>query len=163
MSLSEISEQIKCHRTRYVTITGGEPLAQKNCLVLLQQLCDQGYSVSLETSGALDISEVDQRVNKVIDLKTPGSLEEEKNNYENLKFINRDDEIKFVICDRGDYDWAKNVMDMYQLAEKCGILFSPVAGDLEAVDLANWILGDNLPVRFQIQLHKLLWDDEPGR
>jgi len=163
LSLDEIIDQIKNYQTEYVTITGGEPLAQKNCLVLMQQLCDQGFSVSLETSGALDVSTVDQRVNKVIDLKTPGSLEEEKNKYENLQFINQQDEIKFVICDRNDYEWSKEILEKYRLVERCGILFSPVADKLNATDLANWILEDNLPVRFQIQLHKWLWDDEPGR
>jgi 7-carboxy-7-deazaguanine synthase len=162
MSLDEIIDHIKSYQTRYITITGGEPLAQKNCLMLMEQLCDQDFSVSLETSGALDISKVDQRVNKVVDLKTPGSQEEEKNRYENLPFINQKDEIKFVICDRNDYEWAKDIMDEHQLADRCEILFSPVAGELEAVELADWILEDKLPVRFQVQLHKLLWDDGPG-
>ncbi len=163
MSLNEIIDQIKSYQTKYVTVTGGEPLAQKNCLPLMEQLCDQGFSVSLETSGALDISKVDQRVNKVVDLKTPGSQEKEKNLYENLQFIDQKDEIKFVICDRNDYEWAKETMVKYQLANRCEILFSPVAGDLKATDLADWILEDKLAVRFQVQLHKLLWDDGPGR
>jgi len=162
MSLGDIIDQIKSYQTKYITITGGEPLAQKNCLALMEQLCDQNFSVSLETSGALDVAKVDQRVNKVIDLKTPGSLEEEKNDYKNLPFINQEDEIKFVICDRNDYEWAKNIMDKHQLSKLCGILFSPVANEIKSADLANWILEDNLPVRFQVQLHKLLWDDEPG-
>jgi len=159
----EIIDQIKSYQTKYVTITGGEPLAQKNCIALMEQLCDQGFSVSLETSGALDISKVDQRVNKVVDLKTPGSQEEEKNLYENLQFIDQKDEIKFVICDRNDYEWAKGIMDKHQLAVRCEILFSPVADEIKAADLAGWILEDRLAVRFQVQLHKLLWDDGPGR
>ncbi len=163
VSLDEITDQIKSYQTKYVTITGGEPLAQKNCLPLMEQLCDQNFSVSLETSGALDIAKVDRRVNKVVDLKTPGSNEEEKNLYENLQFIDQKDEIKFVICDRNDYEWAKETMVKYQLADRCGILFSPVADEIKAADLADWILEDKLAVRFQVQLHKLLWDDGPGR
>ncbi len=163
MSLDEIIDQIKSYQTKYVTITGGEPLAQKNCLPLMEQLCDQEFSVSLETSGALDIAKVDHRVNKVVDLKTPGSFEEEKNLYENLQFIDQKDEIKFVICDRNDYEWAKETMVKYQLADRCEILFSPVADEIKATVLADWILEDKLTVRFQVQLHKLLWDDGPGR
>ncbi len=162
-SLDEIVDQIKIYQSKYVTITGGEPLAQKNCLALMKQLCDHGFSVSLETSGSLDIEKVDQRVNKVVDLKTPGSGEEEKNRYENLSFIYPKDEIKFVICDRNDYDWSKNIMDKYQLTDRCEILFSPVADEIEATELADWIIEDRLPVRFQLQLHKLLWNDGPGR
>ncbi len=163
MSLDEIIDQVKSYQTSYVTITGGEPLAQKACIPLMQQLCDQGFSVSLETSGAMDISEVDPRVNKVMDLKTPGSLEEDKNNYENLPFLNSQDEIKFVICDRKDYDWARTIMEKYQLTDRCEVLFSPVADELKASDLADWIIADRLAVRFQIQLHKILWNDGPGR
>lgn len=162
MSLGDIIEQIKSYKTSYVTVTGGEPLAQKSCILLMKQLCDQGFSVSLETSGAMDVSEVDPRVNKVMDLKTPGSLEEEKNNFENLKFINSHDEIKFVICDRKDYDWAREIMEKYQLTNRCEVLFSPVADKLNATDLADWIIADRLAVRFQIQLHKILWNDGPG-
>lgn len=163
MTLEAIIDQVKSFRTRYVTVTGGEPLAQKDCLLLLTALCDQGFSVSLETSGAMDISGVDQRVMKVMDLKTPASQEETKNDYDNLRYLNPEDELKFVICDRKDYDWARTIMDKYRLSDYCGVLFSPVADSLAARDLADWIIADRLPVRFQIQLHKLLWDDGPGR
>ncbi|MFK8066891.1 MAG: 7-carboxy-7-deazaguanine synthase QueE [Gammaproteobacteria bacterium] len=160
--IEEIIDQVKSYQTPFVTVTGGEPLAQKTCLILMEKLCDQGFSVSLETSGAIDISKVDQRVNKVMDLKTPASLEEEKNDYQNLEFINDQDEIKFVICDRNDYKWSKNILEKYKLADRCQILFSPVADALSPSNLADWIIEDRLPVRFQIQLHKLLWKDEPG-
>lgn len=163
MTLEAIIDQVKGFQTTYVTVTGGEPLAQKDCLLLLRALCDQGFSVSLETSGAMDISGVDQRVMKVMDLKTPASLEEEKNNYENLRYLNPEDELKFVICDRKDYDWARTMLDKYRLTAYCSVLFSPVADTLAARDLADWIIADRLPVRFQIQLHKLLWDNGPGR
>ncbi len=160
--LDDILDKVKSYQTSHITVTGGEPLAQKACLPLLEQLCDQGFSVSLETSGAIDVSQVDTRVNKVMDLKTPGSQEEDKNDYQNLCFINSQDEIKFVICDRVDYDWARNIIEKYQLTDRCEVLFSPVADELDATDLADWIVADRLPVRFQIQLHKLLWKDEPG-
>ncbi len=162
MSIENIIDQIKSYDTPFVTVTGGEPLAQKTCLVLMEKLCDQGFSVSLETSGAIDISKVDQRVNKVMDLKTPGSLEEEKNDYQNLEFISDQDEIKFVICNRNDYNWCRNILEKYKLTDRCQILFSPVTDELNPSDLADWIIEDRLPVRFQIQLHKLLWKDEPG-
>ncbi len=163
ISLEDIITQVSNYQTPLVSITGGEPLAQKACLPLMEQLCDQGFSVSIETSGALDISKIDSRVNKVMDLKTPASKEEKKNLYENLQYITANDEIKFVICDRNDYDWAKSIMKKYDINDEKNVLFSPVATGLEPAELASWILEDKLNVRFQIQLHKVLWDDSPGR
>jgi len=147
----------------HVTVTGGEPLAQKACLPLLTHLCDAGYEVSLETSGALDVALVDPRVIKVMDLKTPGSGEVERNRYCNLEHLNPRDQIKFVICDRLDYDWAKQQLVTYELADICEVLFSPSQGQLEARQLADWIIEDRLRVRFQIQLHKFLWGDVAGK
>ncbi len=164
ISIQEIMAQVASYGARYVTVTGGEPLAQKaGCLNLLVRLCDAGYEVSLETSGALDVSAVDPRVTKVMDLKTPGSGECEKNLYANIEWLNSRDEVKFVICDRHDYDWSKEMLARYRLAECCGVLFSPCAGRMDAAALAEWILEDRLPVRFQIQLHKYLWGDVPGK
>ncbi len=162
MGLPEILEQVKSYGARFVTVTGGEPLAQPNCLPLLRDLCDAGYAVSLETGGANDISEVDARVSKVMDIKTPGSRESKRNRWENLRYITSADQIKFVICDRADYEWAKAVMAEHALAGRCEILFSPSYQQLEARELADWILADRLPVRFQVQLHKYLWGDKPG-
>lgn len=162
-SLDNILQQVKQYQASYVTVTGGEPLAQKPCIELLKQLCDQGYEVSLETSGAMDISRVDPRVSKVMDLKTPGSGEESKNRYENIQYLTSNDQVKFVICDRQDYDWAVAKLAEFQLAQKCQVLFSPIHGELEPSQLAEWILHDRLPVRFQLQLHKYLWGDEKGR
>ncbi len=162
-SLEAILEKVKSFGVQYVTVTGGEPLAQKECIELLASLCDAGYNVSLETSGALDISLVDARVVKVVDLKTPGSLEMPKNCYENIPHILPHDQIKFVICDRTDYDWAKSIMEQYQLHTLCEVLFSPSYQQQPANQLADWIIEDRLPVRFQIQLHKYLWGDTPGR
>lgn len=162
MALPGILEKVASYDTRYVTVTGGEPLAQPDCIPLLQQLCDAGYQVSLETSGALDMSAVDPRVIKVMDLKTPGSGEVERNHYENIPALQPHDEVKFVICNRGDYDWSVDMLRQYDLAQRCAVLFSPSKGELEATELANWILQDQLPVRMQIQLHKYLWGDEPG-
>ncbi len=162
MSVSEILKQVAGYAPRYITVTGGEPLAQKNCPLLLRELCDAGYQVSLETSGALDIAVVDARVMHVVDIKTPGSNEVEKNRWENLPLLTRHDEIKFVLRDQADYHWAKQIMQQHHLAEKCAVLFSPVHGELNATQLAEWILRDRLPVRLQIQLHKLLWDNQPG-
>ena len=162
MALPGILEKVASYDTRYVTVTGGEPLAQPDCISLLQQLCDAGYQVSLETSGALDMSAVDPRVIKVMDLKTPGSGEVERNHYENIPALQPHDEVKFVICNRGDYDWSVDMLRQYDLAQRCAVLFSPSKGELEATELANWILQDQLPVRMQIQLHKYLWGDEPG-
>lgn len=163
LSLQTILSEVKKYRTHYVTVTGGEPLAQKACLLLLTQLCDEGYEVSIETSGALDVSLIDNRVIKVVDFKTPGSGELEKNFWENLAFLLPHDQIKFVICDRADYEWAKHILDQHQLPTICSVLFSPSYHDLPAGQLADWILQDQLPVRFQIQLHKFLWGDAPGR
>jgi 7-carboxy-7-deazaguanine synthase len=162
MGVAQILEQISHHRTRYVTVTGGEPLAQKNCLSLLRALCDTGYEVSLETSGALDVSEVDARVMKVVDIKTPASGEAEKNLWGNLSALALHDEIKFVLCDEDDYAWAKQVLREHALDKKCAVLFAPVQGRLSATDLAEWILRDHLPVRLQVQLHKILWGNVPG-
>jgi 7-carboxy-7-deazaguanine synthase len=148
---------------RYVTVTGGEPLAQKNCLVLLTALCDAGYEVSLETSGALDISAVDARVSKIVDIKTPASDESDKNMYGNIGHITARDHIKFVLCSREDYLWAKDIMARYNLPARCEILFSPSHQQISATVLADWILQDRLPVRLQIQLHKYLWGNTPGK
>ncbi|MFZ5842247.1 MAG: 7-carboxy-7-deazaguanine synthase QueE [Pseudomonadota bacterium] len=147
---------------RYVCVTGGEPLAQKGCIELLRVLCDAGYDVSLETSGALDISEVDPRVSRVVDIKTPGSGEVDKNRWANLPLLTAHDQIKFVLCDRKDYDWARLVLDQHQLHKTCDVLFSPVFGKISYRDLAEWILADRLPVRMQLQLHKHIWGDVPG-
>lgn len=162
-SLDEVMAQVSHYKTRFVTVTGGEPLAQKSCLELLERLCDEGYQVSLETSGALDVSAVDARVVKVMDIKTPASGEVEKNLYTNIEHLSARDEVKFVICNRDDYDWSKAIVDQYQLTERCAVLFSPVQGDISATALADWIIEDQLPVRFQIQLHKYLWGNEAGR
>lgn len=162
MSLADILEQVAKHATRYVTVTGGEPLAQKNCLPLLSALCDAGYQVSLETSGAIDISEVDARVMRVVDIKTPASGEVAKNRWENLSLIAQHDEIKFVLGDQADYQWTKQIIQQYQLTDKCTVLLSPVHDGLNATHLAEWILRDNLAVRLQVQLHKILWNNVPG-
>lgn len=162
-TIAEILKSISIYKSRYVTVTGGEPLAQKECLLLLSQLCDCGYFVSLETSGALDISKVDPRVVKIVDIKTPASLESKKNNFENIKYILPHDQIKFVICDRSDYEWSKKIIDQFGLYEKCEIIFSPNYQQISYADLADWILADQLSVRFQVQLHKVIWGDVPGR
>ncbi|MDH5485722.1 MAG: 7-carboxy-7-deazaguanine synthase QueE [Gammaproteobacteria bacterium] len=162
-SINQILEQLKFYNCRYICVTGGEPLAQKACVGLLQRLCDEGYSVSLETSGAIDISTVDTRVVRVMDIKTPGSGEDNKNLYSNIEHLTDSDEIKFVISDRQDYDWAKQIIEQYDLLKRCELLFSPVHGAIEARSLAEWILQDQLAVRFQVQLHKYLWDNQPGK
>ena len=162
MDIDDIMETIKKYNTRYVTVTGGEPLAQKEVLSLLKVLADQNYDVSLETGGGISIKEVDPRIKIILDIKTPESGEEKKNYWENLNLIHTKDEIKFVLCSREDYDWAKKILDQYKLTEKCHVLFSPVYQKLNATDLGNWILQDQLPVRLQIQLHKLLWGEKPG-
>lgn len=163
LAIMEILNQVACHKTNYVTVTGGEPLAQKACHVLLTALCDAEYSVSLETSGALDLSKVDTRVCKVMDIKTPGSGEVAKNNWLNLDYLTQHDEIKFVLCDETDYQWACEIICAKQLQQICPILFSPVYGSLDPATLASWILRDGLPVRMQIQMHKMLWGEGPGR
>ncbi|MGA7595023.1 MAG: 7-carboxy-7-deazaguanine synthase QueE [Gallionella sp.] len=162
MGLANILRQVAEYRPAYVTVTGGEPLAQKNCLPLLSALCDAGYRVSLETGGALDIGGVDTRVMRVVDIKTPASGEVEKNRWENLSLLTRHDEIKFVLCDEDDYLWAIQILQQHQLAGKCAVLFSPVHGEMDATRLAEWILRDRLPVRLQLQLHKILWNNAPG-
>jgi len=162
MDIDDIMETIKKYNTRYVTVTGGEPLAQKEVLSLLKVLADQNYDVSLETGGGISIKEVDSRIKIILDIKTPESGEEKKNHWENLNLIHAKDEIKFVLCSREDYDWAKKILDQYKLTEKCHVLFSPVYQKLNTTDLGNWILQDQLPVRLQIQLHKLLWGEKPG-
>lgn len=163
MTINEIIEQLAQYQTRYITVTGGEPLAQKNCLILLKQLCDLKYEVSLETSGALDVSEVDARVIKVLDLKTPGSNEVEKNKWSNLTYLLPHDQIKVVICSEADYEWAKMTLNEKQLTNHCEVIFSPSYGEMSPQDLAEWIIRDQLNVRFQVQLHKVLWGDVPGR
>ena len=162
MAIDEIIKTIKKYDTRYVTVTGGEPLAQKEVLSLLKVLADQNYEVSLETGGGLSIKEVDPRIKIILDIKTPESGEEKKNHWDNLNLIHSKDEIKFVLCSREDYDWAKKILNQYKLAEKCDVLFSPVYQKLNTTNLGNWILEDQLPVRMQIQLHKLLWGEKPG-
>ncbi|MDH5822253.1 7-carboxy-7-deazaguanine synthase QueE [Luteimonas sp. RD2P54] len=148
---------------RHVCVTGGEPLAQKRCHVLLRRLCDAGRAVSLETSGAIDIGAVDPRVSRVLDIKTPASGEAHRNRWENLPLLTAHDQVKFVLCGRDDYDWAVGVVREHGLAARCDVLFSPSKSELDARTLADWIVADRLPVRFQMQLHKLLWNDEPGR
>jgi len=161
--IDAILAEVARHRVRHVCVTGGEPLAQKRCIALLAKLCDAGYSVSLETSGALDISEVDTRVSRVVDIKTPGSMEVTRNHWDNLALLTPNDQVKFVICDRADFEWARDVVAKHALHERCDVLFSPSFGQVPARDLADWIVAEALPVRYQLQLHKLLWNDEPGR
>ena len=163
MALAEIMEQISTYKTRQVTVTGGEPLAQKNCRHLLTMLCDEGYDVSLETSGALDIQDIDCRVARIVDLKTPASGEVDKNLYGNLQHLTTNDQVKFVICDREDYQWSKEKLTEYKLNDQCEVLFSGSYGEIQTSQLADWILEDQLPVRLQIQLHKYLWGDVPGK
>jgi len=163
MTLSAILADVAKFKARYITVTGGEPLAQKGCHALLAGLCDAGYEVSLETSGALDVSHVDPRVIKVMDIKSPGSGESEKNLFQNISHLDRKDQVKFVLCDEDDYRWAKQIINDYKLASVCEILFSPGYEQLEASMLADWILADRLQVRLQIQLHKYLWGDVPGK
>jgi len=162
-TLTEVVEQVNKYQARYVTVTGGEPLAQFACHELMTRLLDKGYVVSLETSGAMDISSVDPRVVKVMDLKTPSSDESEKNLYQNIENLTEKDQVKFVIANMEDYLWSKSIMDKYKLSDHCGILFSPVTGQMNPTELAEKIIQDNLPVRFQIQLHKYLWDDAQGK
>jgi len=163
VDLAEVLRRVADYGVRYVTVTGGEPLAQAACLDLLTALCDRGHEVSLETSGALDVGNVDVRVVKVLDLKTPASGESGRNLLANLDHLTPRDQVKLVICDRADYDWAKARLAEHDLARRCEVLFSPSYGQLEAHVLAEWILHDRLPVRFQIQLHKVLWGEERGR
>ena len=161
--IDAILAEVASHGVRHVCVTGGEPLAQKRSLDLLRRLCDAGYRVSLETSGAIDVADADPRVSRVLDIKTPGSAEVERNRWENLPLLNAHDQIKFVICSRDDYDWARGIVAEHRLSERCDVLFSPSKGEISARDLADWIVQDRLPVKFQMQLHKVLWNDEPGR
>jgi 7-carboxy-7-deazaguanine synthase len=160
-SIEQVIARVAAFRPRYVCVTGGEPLAQKNCLPLLAQLCDANYRVSLETSGAMPLADVDPRVSRVVDVKTPGSGEERRNRYQDLKLLRPEEQIKFVICDRADYEWAR--AKLTALNPHSQVLFSPSADQLPAAALADWILADNLPVRFQLQLHKVLWGNVPGK
>ena len=160
-TIDEIVVEVAGHQTPYICVTGGEPLAQPRCLSLLASLCDAGYNVSLETSGALDIQNVDDRVSRVMDVKTPGSGEFSRNRWENLAFLTDRDALKLVICDRADYEWASAAL-ADQLQVPCPVFFSPSYGELAADTLADWILADRLPVRLQVQLHKILWGDGPG-
>ncbi|MCR9277626.1 MAG: 7-carboxy-7-deazaguanine synthase QueE [Pseudomonadaceae bacterium] len=163
-SIDDLLTQVTGYGARHVTVTGGEPLAQPDCHVLLAKLADAGFDVGLETSGALDVTGVDHRIRRIIDLKTPGSGEVGRNLWSNLADVRESDQIKFVICSRQDYDWARLKSDEYDLYGRAGeVLFSPSFTELEPSTLAAWILEDRLPVRFQLQLHKILWNDEPGR
>lgn len=163
MTLEEVLERVARYTPRYVCVTGGEPLAQPACRPLLAQLAGRGYAVSLETSGALDIADIDARVSIVMDLKTPSSGEEARNRYVNIALLRSSDQVKFVIRDRADYEWSRARLTEHALADRCEVLFSPVHGELDPATLAEWILADRLPVRMQIQMHKLLWHDAPGR
>jgi 7-carboxy-7-deazaguanine synthase len=162
-TIDEVLAEVARHEVRHVCVTGGEPLAQKRCLALLERLCDAGYEVSLETSGALDVSVVDARVRKVMDLKAPGSGESARNLWSNLDALLPHDQVKIVVVDRADYEWARACVREHAIDTRCQVLFSPVHGAVAPRDLAQWILDDRLPVRMQLQLHKLLWGAEPGR
>lgn len=164
MDIAQVLQDVASYGVHHVTVTGGEPLAQPECRSLLSALCDQGYEVSLETSGALDIAGIDGRVSRVMDLKTPASGEEHRNLIANITLLGARDQVKFVICSRKDYDWSVSMLRQHDLAQRVAeVLFSPSHQQLEAVTLADWIVADRLPVRFQMQLHKLLWQDGPGR
>ncbi len=161
--MDAIVAEVARHGVKHVCVTGGEPLAQKRCHDLLVRLCDAGYEVSLETSGAIDIGAVDPRVSRVVDLKTPGSKEMSRNLLSNIPLLGARDQVKFVVCDRADYDWAREIMAEHAIGARCEVLFSPSYGQVEARELAEWIIADRLPVRFQMQLHKQLWGEEHGR
>ena len=161
--MDDILAEVARHGARHVCVTGGEPLAQKRCLALLSRLCDAGHAVSLETSGAIDIAEVDPRVSRVVDIKTPGSGEVARKLWANLPLLGARDQAKFVICSRADFDWAKDVVREHRLHERCEVLFSPSHAQVSPRELADWIVEEKLPVRFQLQLHKILWGEEPGR
>jgi len=162
-TIESVLERVKSHGARHVCVTGGEPLAQKNCIPLLTALCDAGYQVSLETSGAIDIANVDARVSRVVDVKTPDSAESHRNRFDDLALLRTDEQIKFVICSRSDFEWSRDLVMSRRLHETCTVLFSPSFKQVEPRDLAQWILDEHLPVRFQVQLHKYLWGDAPGR
>jgi 7-carboxy-7-deazaguanine synthase len=161
--IDSILEQVRSFGAKHVCVTGGEPLAQPNCLKLLTRLCDEGFDVSLETSGAMNIAGVDARVSRVVDVKTPGSNEAARNRIENFGLLTPRDQVKFVICSREDFDWSKAYLEEHALSERCQILFSPSYTQISPTALAEWILMDRLPVRFQLQLHKILWGDVPGK
>ncbi len=161
--IDAIVDEVATHGVQHVCVTGGEPLAQRRCIQLLKRLCDAGYNVSLETSGAIDIAEVDPRVSRVLDIKTPGSAEAHRNRWDNIALLTPHDQVKFVICSREDFDWAKTVIAEHALTERCDVLFSPSHAQITPRALADWIVAEKLPVRFQMQLHKILWNDEPGR
>ena len=161
--IDAIVDEVASHRVRHVCVTGGEPLAQKRCLNLLSRLCDAGYVVSLETSGAIDVAGVDPRVSRVVDVKTPGSGEVARNLWDNLALLTAHDQVKFVICSRADFDWARDVVAEHALDARCDVLFSPSHAQVSPRELADWIVQEHVPVRFQMQLHKQLWGEEPGR
>jgi 7-carboxy-7-deazaguanine synthase len=163
LTIDVILDRVASHDATHVTVTGGEPLAQTHCIDLLRELCDAGYQVSLETGGALDIGAIDTRVSRVVDLKTPASGELARNLYTNINLLTSHDQLKFVLCDRDDYDWAKQCIEQYGITGRCEILFSPSYGELDAACLADWILQDRLRVRMQLQLHKVLWGEQRGR
>ncbi len=163
ISLTEILDEVAQHAAHHVCVTGGEPLAQKACLPLLSALCDAGYQVSLETSGAMDITAVDARVRRIVDIKTPGSGESARNLWRNLEVLRAQDELKFVLCGREDYEWARALIRDQALDRRCTVLLSPSQNQLAPSELADWVLADHLPVRFQLQLHKVLWGNQPGR
>ena len=163
MTVEDIIMEVARYETCYVTVTGGEPMAQGECVELLDSLVDKGYSVSLETSGAIDLEKVNTLVVKVMDIKVPGSQEDHRNRYENLAYLTKKDQVKFVIGDEQDYEWSKEQIAKYKLPERCEVLFSPIMGRQDPTELANKILRDQLPVRFQMQLHKILWGDTPGK
>ena len=162
MAIEKIIDKAEQYATRYITVTGGEPMAQAECTLLMEQLLDKGFIVSLETSGALDLSQVDDRVIKVMDLKTPSSNEQHRNLYSNIDYLDQKDQVKFVIGGDQDYQWAKQTLEQYHLSDRCEVLFSPSMGQQNPTELADKILADRLPVRFQVQLHKILWGDTPG-
>ena len=162
-TLEQVLEVVASHGARHVCVTGGEPLAQKACIPLLKALCDAGYRVSLETSGAIDVSHVDERVTRVVDIKTPDSGESARNRMENLALLRREEQVKFVICSRTDFDWARELVRAEALDQRCTVLFSPSHEQVEPRELAQWILDEHVPVRFQVQLHKFLWGNAPGR
>lgn len=162
-SFDAVLKAVRDYGVRHVCVTGGEPLAQKPCVEFLQRLCDEGYTVSLETSGAMDIAPVDPRVRRIVDIKTPDSGEQSKNRLENLPLLQATDEVKFVLCSEADYTWAKQFLVEHPVHERCAVLFSPSQNQLAATQLADWIVRDRLPVRFQLQLHKILWGNVPGK
>ena len=162
-TIPAILDEVARYDARHVCVTGGEPLAQKRCTILLERLCDAGYDVSLETSGALDVSRVDSRVSRVVDVKTPASGEVHRNRLANLELLTPRDQVKFVVCDRADYDWARALIDERAIAARCEVLLSPSHGQVDPRELAEWMLEDRSPARLQVQLHKLLWGEAQGR